>query len=119
MLSFLPTSDGSCRAKIPQKPFSKYFERQNLQNQTISELNTDDNKSKYSNNPKDIFSTAKKINETLYTKETTSKAATTEFLTKVLNIKKISSDEFIKSINSQTNESPSNDGLTTEFYKHF
>ena len=32
---------------------------------------------------------------------------------------KISSDEIIKSINSQTNESPGNDGLTAEFYKMF
>ena len=32
---------------------------------------------------------------------------------------KISLDEIIKSINSQTYESPSNDGLTTEFYKQF
>ena len=33
---------------------------------------------------------------------------------------KISLDEIIKSINSQTNNiSPGKDGLTTEFYKHF
>ena len=32
----------------------------------------------------------------------------------------ISLDEIIKSMNSQTNnKSPGNDGLTTEFYKHF
>ena len=74
---------------------------------------------------------AEKNYEILYTKKTTSKAATTEFLTKTLNRKKISNeqnnlceakiflDEIIKSINSQTNESPGNDGLTAEFYKHF
>ena len=31
----------------------------------------------------------------------------------------MSLDEIIKSINSQTNESPGNDDLTAEFYKHF
>ena len=34
--------------------------------------------------------------------------------------RKISLDEIIKSINSETNnKSPCNDGLTAEFYKHF
>ena len=42
------------------KTFFKVFERQNLQNQTISEFYTDDNKSKYSSNPKDVFKSAKK-----------------------------------------------------------
>ena len=32
-----------------------------MQNQTIFELYTDDNKSKYSNNPKDILKSEKKI----------------------------------------------------------
>ena len=62
----------------------------------------------------------------------TSTVATTEFLSKILNRKKISNeyfnlceaeislDEIIKSINSETNnKSPGNDGLTAEFYKHF
>ena len=69
--------------------------------------------------------------EKLYT-EQTSTAAATEFLSKIPNIKKIfnehfnlceaeiSLDEIIKSVNSKTNnESPSNDGLIAEFYKHF
>ena len=43
------------------KMFFKVLEKQNLQNQTISELYTDDNKSKYSSNPKDIFKSEKKI----------------------------------------------------------
>ena len=90
------------------------------------------NKSKCSNNPKDIFKSAKKNYEKLYTKEVTSKAATTEFFSKICNKMivfneqcnlceaKISLDEIIKSINSQTNnKSPSNDDLTAEFYKHF
>ena len=62
----------------------------------------------------------------------TSTVATTEFLSKILNRKKISNehfnlceaeislDEIIKSINSETiYKSPGNDGLTAEFYKHF
>ena len=69
--------------------------------------------------------------KTLYTKESTSKASTTEFLTKIPDRKKksnkqftlcetrISLNESIKSINSQANSSPGNDGLTAEFYKHF
>ena len=61
-----------------------------------------------------------------------SKAATTEFLSKIPNKKKISNedfnlcetetslDEIIKSINSQTNnKSPGNDVLKAVFYKHF
>ena len=43
------------------KTFFKVLERQNMQNQTISELYTDDNKSKYSRNPKDILKLAKKF----------------------------------------------------------
>ena len=67
----------------------------------------------------------------LYTKWT-STAATTEFVCKIPNRKKISNEHFnpckaeislfeiIKSINSETNNKhPGNDGLTTEFYRHF
>ena len=67
----------------------------------------------------------------LYTK-CTSRAATTEFVWKIPNRKKISYeqfnlceaeislDEIIKSINSETNNKPpGNDGPTAEFYKHF
>ena len=43
------------------KTFSKAPERKNMQNQTIFELCTDDRKSKYSCNPKDILTSAKKI----------------------------------------------------------
>ena len=43
------------------KTFFKVIERQNIQNQTIFELYTDDNKPKYSSNPKDILKSAKKI----------------------------------------------------------
>ena len=101
-----------------------------MQNQTIFELYTDDNKSKYSSNPMNILKSAKKIMK-LYTKWT-STAATTEFVCKIPNRKKISNehfnlceaeislDEIIKSINSETNnKSPGNDGLKAEFHKHF
>ena len=100
-----------------------------MQNETIFELYTDDNKSKYSSNPKDILKSAKKIMK-LYTKWT-STAATTEFVWKIPNRKKISYehfnlceaeislDEIIKSINSETSKPPYNDCLTAEFYKHF
>ena len=43
------------------KTFFKVLERQNMKNQTIFELYTDDNKSKYSSNPKDILKSAKKV----------------------------------------------------------
>ena len=101
-----------------------------MKNQTIFELYTDDNKSKYSSNPMNILKSAKK-NMKLYTKWT-STAATTEFVCKIPNRKKISNkhfnlceaeislDEIIKSINSETsNKPPGNDGLTAEFYRHF
>ena len=63
-----------------------------MKNQTIFELCTDDNKSKYSSNPKDILKSAKKIMK-LYTKWT-STAATTEAVCKIPNIKKISDELF-------------------------
>ena len=101
-----------------------------MENQTIFELYTDDNnKSKYSSNPKDILKSAEKIMK-LYTKWT-STAATTDFVCKISNRKKISNehfnlceaeislDEIIKSINYETSKSPDNDGLTAEFYGHF
>ena len=80
-----------------------------MKNQTIFELYTDDNKSKYSSNPMNILKSEKKMK--LYTK-CTSTAATTEFVWKIPNRKKISYenfnlceaelslDEIIKSINS-------------------
>ena len=40
--------------------FLKKLERQNMQNQTIFQLHIDDNKSKYSSNPKDILKSEKK-----------------------------------------------------------
>ena len=102
-----------------------------MQNKTIFELYTDNNKSKYSSDPKDILKSAKNFHEKLYTKKT-STVATTEFLSKISNRKKTSNEHFnlckgkitlneiVKSINSETNnKSLGNDGLTAEFYKHF
>ena len=98
---------------IGANTFFEVPERQNMKNQTIFELYTDNNKSKYSSNPKDILKSAKKIMK-LYTKWT-STAATTEFVCKIPNRKKISNehfnlceaeislDEIIKPINSETN----------------
>ena len=57
-----------------------------MKNQTIFELYTDDNKSKYSSNPMNILKSAKK-NMKLYTKRTYT-AATTEFVWKIPNRKK-------------------------------
>ena len=43
------------------KTFFKVLERQNMQNQTISELYIDDQKSKYSKYPSEILKSAKKL----------------------------------------------------------
>ena len=63
------------------KIFFAVLERQNMENQTIFELYTDDNKSKYSSNPKDILNSAKNFMK-LYTKWT-STAPTSEFACKI------------------------------------
>ena len=96
-----------------------------MKNQTIFELYTDDNKSKYSSNPMDILKSTK--NMKLYSKWF-STSATTEFVWKIPNRMKISYehfnlceaeiylDEVIKSINSEiNNKPPGNDDLTAEF----
>ena len=70
--------------------------------------------------------------EKLYIKETTSEAATTVFLCKILNREKISNedfnlceaelslDEIIKSINFQiNNKPPGNEDLKAVFYKKY
>ena len=71
------------------KTFIRVLERNNMQIQTLFELRTDDNKSKYY---RDILKSAKKY-EKRYTKQTFT-AATTEFLSKISNIKKISNEHF-------------------------
>ena len=111
------------------KTFFEVLEKHNMKNQTAFELYTDDIKSKYFSNPVDILKSAKNFLK-LYTKWT-STAATTKFAWKIPNRKnisyehfnlcgaEISLDELIKSINSETNNTPpGNDGLTAEFYRH-
>ena len=104
-----------------------------MQNQTIFELYTDDNKSKYSSNPKDILKSKKKKKMKNSTPNELPQLLllNTEFARKIPNRKKISNehfnlceaeislDEIKKSINSETkNKPPGNDGLTIDFYKH-
>ena len=68
--------------------------KQDMQNQTISELYTDDKKSKCFSNTNDILKLDKNVYEKLYTKETTSKIATSELFSKFSNRKKISNEQF-------------------------
>ena len=72
----------------------RILERQNMQNQTISELYTDDKKSKFSSNPEDILKSANKIYENLYTRKKVSKSATNKLLNKIPLKKKISKEHF-------------------------
>ena len=74
--------------------FFKVLKRQHLQNQAIYEWYTDDNKSKCCSNPKDIFKSGKQIYLNLYIKETTSKSATNDFLSKIAKRKKIFNEQF-------------------------
>ena len=127
------TLDGSWRAKKAPKLSSKYLIDRTCKIKQYLSYKNWGCKSKYSSHPKDILKSEKKKNyEKLNTKEKTSKAATTEFLTTIPNRRKISNedfniceaeislDEIIKSINSQTNnKSPGNNGLKAVLYKHF
>ena len=92
-----------------------------MQNQTISELYTDDKKSKVSSNPGDILNSAKRFYENLYPRQKVSKSAINELLRRIPINNKISNeclrlceaevslDEIIKVINSQQNsKSPGN-----------
>ena len=56
-----------------------------MQNKTISELYTDDKKSKYSSNPNDILKSAKTFYGKLYTKKSTSKTASAKIVSKIAN----------------------------------
>ena len=69
-----------------------------MQNQAIFELCTDDNKSKYSSNPKGILKSAqkKKKKKKIYIKQksTATTTTTTEFLSKIPDRRKISNEQF-------------------------
>ena len=98
------------------KAFSKVLERQNLQNQIISELY-----------PKDIFKSAKKIVKHFKPRRQLPKLLLLNVLAKFLTERKFLVNNLtfvrqkylqIKSINSETNESPGDNGLKAEFHKH-
>ena len=76
MLFIIQNINGTCEIK------------QNMQNQKISELYTDD-----SGNPNDILRSAKKFYEELYTEETTSKISTSELFSEISSRKKISCEQ--------------------------
>ena len=90
--NFVPTSDRSCRAKNAQKHFLKYLKDRickikQYRNYILMLINQ---------NILAILRTnlKRKIYENLYTKETTSKAATTKLLSKIPNKMKISNEKF-------------------------
>ena len=97
------TLDRSWSVKNAPKLFSKYFIYRICKTKQCLNYVNWWYKSNYS---EDILKSTKKIYEKLYTNETTVKAATSEFLSKIPNWKKISNetslDEIIKSVNSQT-----------------
>ena len=110
------------------KTIFKVLEIQNLQNQTISELYTDDQKSKYSSNPNDIRKKLLwkpshqgkcfQICHRLLNKIPTNRKISKGHLK--LSEAEISLDEITKAIISEkNNKSPGNDGLTAELYKYF
>ena len=72
---------GNIRWELEGKKWLKTFFK-------VSAFYTDENKSKYSSNPKDIFKFSKEIYEKPYNKETTSKAPILNFLEKFLTERK-------------------------------
>ena len=76
------------------KTFCKVLKRQNMQNQTISELYTDAKRSKFSRNLNHILQSAKNFYENLYTRGNVSKSAIDELLNKIPTNKKISNEHF-------------------------
>ena len=76
------------------KTFCKVLKRQNMQNQTISELYTDAKRSKFSRNLNHILQSAKNFYENLYTRWNVSKSAIDELLNKIPTNKKISNEHF-------------------------
>ena len=68
----------SLKAKNAPKLISMYL-KDNMQNQPISELYTDDKKTKCSSNPNDILKSAKNFYEKLYTKRQTPRLSLLKF----------------------------------------
>ena len=95
-----------CRANIRwelevekcSKTFFKVLERQNLRKQTIFELYTENNKSKYSSNPKNFFKSAKKNKKNFTLKRHFLKLLLLNFLAKFLTklefLSKVSNEQF-------------------------
>ena len=87
-----------------------------MQNQTIFELYTDHNKSKYASNPKDIVKSGNKK----FMKNSTPSELPQLLLLNLFGKFLIERKYLMNTINSETNNKPpGNDGLTAEFYKHF
>ena len=93
VLNFMLISTGTSRTTNALKVFPNYL-KDNIQNQTISKLCIDDNKSKHSSNSTDILKSIKKFYEKPCTKDTIFKVAITEFISKILYRKKTSSGQF-------------------------
>ena len=62
--------------------------KDNMQNQTVSELYADDNKTKYSSNPNDILKSVENFYEKVYTKRQRQKLLILNFLAKFITERK-------------------------------
>ena len=71
------------------KTFFRILEKQNMQNQTISEVYIDDDNSDCSSNPKDMLKSEKTFYEKLTLKRKFPKLLLLSFLTKFLTIRNI------------------------------
>ena len=79
--------------KNAPKLVSRYL-KGNMQNQTMSELYTDDKKTKYSSNPNDILKSAENFYEKLYTKRQPPKLLLLKFLAKFITETKYQMNNF-------------------------
>ena len=86
MQNFVQILDGTWRAKKCSKRFFNVLERQNMQNETISELCINDKKIKYSNNPQYILKSTKFFYKDLYTRGNVSIDAINELLVAALQV---------------------------------
>ena len=89
-----------------------------MRNQTIFELDTDDNKSKYCSSSKDILKSVKNLWKSPSKRKQSSKSAATDFLSKISNRSKISKTlSFVKQNKFWKNDKFH--GFKTEYHKHF